>query len=239
MTDDPRFVLAFDTALMGCAAGLYDARSGTCVSRVEPMMRGQSERLVPMVQEVLAQAGQGFSAVDLLAVTVGPGAFTGLRLALSAARAWGLALRRPVAGVTTLAALAAQYYEDDSADAGAAVRILIETKRNDFYTQLFTAPGTAGAAEALSFAVLQERRDPPGTVMIGDAAARYAAACAEKPTVKAGFDMIDPAVVARLALAQYKAGLAAGLVTGMPEPLYLRGADVSESKRAVRTIAAD
>ena len=233
MTDAPRFILAFDTALMGCAAALYDAREDTAHKLCEPMLRGQSERLVPMVQDVLAMAGRDFTDIDLIAVTAGPGAFTGLRLALSAARAWGLSLERPVAGVTTLAVLAAMYY-----DTGAAtpVRILIETKRGDFYTQLWRREGAAGAAESLPLAAIKAQGDPADVVYIGDAAARYAAESGDAArTVTAGYELADPAVVARLGLHEWRMGR----VQGMPEPVYLRGADVSQSKQVQRRIAEE
>jgi tRNA threonylcarbamoyladenosine biosynthesis protein TsaB len=226
--------LAFDTALMGCAAALYDAQEDKAWSRSETMMRGQSERLVPMVQEIIAEAGQSFAAIDVVATTVGPGAFTGLRLGLSAARAWGLSLKRPVAGLTTLEVLAAMFYGGTD---GPPMRVLIETKRQDFYTQLYNEHGQeAGPAEAISFADIQARGDDPGTVYIGDAAERFAAQCVDKPIVRAGFEMIDPAVMARLAYARFTDGL---VPDGMPQPLYLRGADVSESKRVQRQIVKE
>jgi tRNA threonylcarbamoyladenosine biosynthesis protein TsaB len=228
-----RYILGFDTAMMGCSAALYDAAEKKSWARRTPMLRGQSEALVPMVQDVLAEAGRGFADIDLLAVTVGPGAFTGLRLALSAARAWGLSLDRPVAGVTTLEVLAAMLYGGTD---GPPARILIETKRDDFYTQLYDVHGrAAGAAEALSFADIQARRDAPGTVHIGDAVERYAALCAEKPVIRTGFELPDPAVIAQAGLRKFQAGLP----DGMPQPLYLRGADVTASKRVQRRIAEE
>lgn len=233
MTGEPRYILAFDTALMGCVASLYDAAQDRAWSLSEPMARGQAERLVPMAQEVVKRAGREFSDIDLVATTTGPGAFTGLRLALSAARAWGLSLERPVAGVTTLAVLASMFY-----DAGetAPVRILIETKRSDFYTQLWRRDGAASAAEAISLAAIQAQGDAADIVYIGDAAARFVEESGETARiVRPGFDLPDPALIARLALHEYRMGR----VKGMPEPVYLRGADVSESKRAQRRIAEE
>lgn len=231
MSEDPRYILAFDTALMGCAVALYDAADGRAWTLREPMARGQSERLVPMVQDVVAQAGRTFADIDLIVTTTGPGAFTGLRLALSAARAWGLSLERPVAGVTTLAVLAAMFY-----DAGetADIRVLIETKRNDFYTQIWRADGPAGAAESLPLAAIQAQGDATDIVYIGDAARRYVTDAAEAARiVRDGYELTDAAMIARLGLHEYRMGR----VRGMPEPLYLRGADVSQSKRAQRHIA--
>lgn len=234
MTIPVKKILAIDTALMGCAVAVWDVTDDSGHKLVEPMARGQSERLVPMAQEVMAIAGCGFPDLDLIAVTVGPGAFTGLRLGLSAARAWGLSLRRPVAGVDTLSVLAAMFY---GGTAGPPARVLIETKRNDFYTQLFDESGAAaGPAESIPFAAIRERGDPPGTVYVGDAAQRFAALCppGDDVIVRTGFELIDPVALARLAHDRFIAGLTG---QSMPEPLYLRGADVSQSKRIQRHIA--
>jgi tRNA threonylcarbamoyladenosine biosynthesis protein TsaB len=231
VSDDARYILAFDTALMGCAAALYDAAEGRAWTRREPMARGQSERLVPMVQEVIRDAGREFSDIDLIVTTTGPGAFTGLRLALSAARAWGLSLDRPVAGVTTLAVLAGMFYDTGET---APIRILIETKRNDFYTQLWRRDGVAGAAESLSLDAIQAQGDATDIVYIGDAASRFMQESGETGrAARAGYELADPAMIARLGLHEYRMGR----VKDMPAPLYLRGADVSQSKRAQRHIA--
>ncbi len=69
------------------------------------MARGQAERLAPMVREAVAAAGVAFSEIDRIAVTAGPGSFTGVRVGLSFARALALALNKPCLGVSTLEAL--------------------------------------------------------------------------------------------------------------------------------------
>lgn len=99
-------VLSIDTALKGCAAALW--RNGETVARIlEPMDKGQAERLAPLVAQLLADAGIGPAQLDRIAVTTGPGAFTGLRVGLAFARSFGLALERPVLGFSTLEVLAA------------------------------------------------------------------------------------------------------------------------------------
>ena len=104
MASDQPLILAFDTAAAHCAAVLV------CGARVratafEPMERGQAERLLPMVEEVLTDAGVGWADLDGLGVCTGPGNFTGLRVAVAAARGLALALGIPAVGVSRLEVL--------------------------------------------------------------------------------------------------------------------------------------
>ncbi|MDO1559290.1 tRNA (adenosine(37)-N6)-threonylcarbamoyltransferase complex dimerization subunit type 1 TsaB [Brevundimonas sp. 2R-24] len=99
-------LLAIDTALSACTAVvLADGRLAAV--RTEEMARGHQERLAPLVQEVMAEWGEGFTQLDRIGVTLGPGSFTGLRVGLAFAKGLALALDRPLVGVGTLEALAA------------------------------------------------------------------------------------------------------------------------------------
>jgi tRNA threonylcarbamoyladenosine biosynthesis protein TsaB len=101
-------ILAIDTALDACAAGVLDTDAGRLIAQEsEGMKRGHAEALMPLIARVIKASGIGFAGLDRIAVTTGPGSFTGLRVGLSAARGIALAADRPVVGVTTLTAYAA------------------------------------------------------------------------------------------------------------------------------------
>jgi len=98
-------VLAIDTALKACSVAVW-APDRSPVAASEPMERGHAERLAPMAAEVVEASGLAFADFDRIAVTTGPGSFTGVRVGLSFARALALALDRPCIGLSTLAAMA-------------------------------------------------------------------------------------------------------------------------------------
>jgi tRNA threonylcarbamoyladenosine biosynthesis protein TsaB len=101
-------ILAIDTALDACAAGVLDTDAGKLIAQQsESMKRGHAEALMPLIGRVIKALGVGFANLDRIAVTTGPGSFTGLRVGISAARGIALASEKPVVGVTTLAAYAA------------------------------------------------------------------------------------------------------------------------------------
>ncbi len=103
MPSDPT-ILAFDTSAAHCAAALL--RGGQIVVSVaEAMSRGQAERLMPLLEEVLAQAGCSWADLDAIGVGVGPGNFTGIRISVSAARGLALGLNVPAVGVSGFDAL--------------------------------------------------------------------------------------------------------------------------------------
>ena len=95
------------------------------------MSRGHAEALAPMVQRIMHQAGCPYSAVDRIAVTIGPGTFTGQRVGLAFARALGLALKKPVIGVTTLDVMAAEAIGGN--ESAAWVVASADAKRGEIY----------------------------------------------------------------------------------------------------------
>lgn len=222
-------VLALDTAMYGCSAALYSAEGGACFSEQTPMLRGQAEALVPMVQLVLDKAGADFAAIDLIVTTVGPGAFTGLRIGIAAAQGFGIALGKPVVGVTTLEVLAAMFFAKHRLETGQRLCVLIETKREDFYCQFFSPGGTEDSEPlALPGERIREMAAGQDTVYIGDAAGRFAQ---EGDTVIAGFELPDPCMIAARGFFRHQEG-----ATLAAAPLYLRDADVSKPNKERREI---
>jgi tRNA threonylcarbamoyladenosine biosynthesis protein TsaB len=101
-------ILAIDTALDACAAGVLDTEAGKLIAQESlGMKRGHAEALMPLIARVMKESGVAFASLDRVAVTTGPGSFTGLRVGLSAARGIALAANKPVVGLTTLTAYAA------------------------------------------------------------------------------------------------------------------------------------
>jgi tRNA threonylcarbamoyladenosine biosynthesis protein TsaB len=202
-------VLALDTCLAACQAALVRDGEPIAVAS-EPMTRGHQERLAPMLQAMLAQSGHGLDSVDRIAVTVGPGSFTGLRVGLAFAKGLGLALGKPVAGVASLEALAA------SAPSAGLCLALIDARRDQAYWQGFedgapvTPPQASGLADIVDWAVEAGR---PAR-LVGPGAELLAQRFPEAECTPLAAP--NPVAIARLA---------AGREPQAPTPLYLRTPD--------------
>ncbi|ACB94695.1 tRNA (adenosine(37)-N6)-threonylcarbamoyltransferase complex dimerization subunit type 1 TsaB [Beijerinckia indica] len=134
-------ILAIDTALPAVSACVLDTDDLNPESFESiPMERGHAEALLPLIDRVMARVEGGFASIDRVAVTVGPGSFTGLRVGIAAARAIGLACRVPVIGVSTLAALAAPLI---LADQPGMVGVAIDARHDQVYFAGFGADGRA------------------------------------------------------------------------------------------------
>ncbi|MGH6779280.1 MAG: tRNA (adenosine(37)-N6)-threonylcarbamoyltransferase complex dimerization subunit type 1 TsaB [Bradyrhizobium sp.] len=133
-------ILAIDTALDACAAAVLDTGTGKLIAREsQPMTRGHAEALMPMIARVMKDAALPFATLDRIAVTTGPGSFTGLRVGLSAARGIALAADRPVAGLTTLSAYAAPLLSEN---AGHPIVSAIDARHDQVYFQVVGGDGT-------------------------------------------------------------------------------------------------
>src|SRR3954451_3492240 len=131
-------VLAIDTALEACSAAVLDSGNGGVASESLAMVRGHAEALIPLIGRVMKQAAMAFSELDRIAVTTGPGSFTGLRVGISATRGIALSAGKPAVGLSTLAGLAAPLIaEDDSSNVVAAV----DARHDHVYLQVFGSGG--------------------------------------------------------------------------------------------------
>ena len=160
-------LLAIDTA--GPRLQLVLLRDDAVDALVEPMAQGQAERIFPAIDELLARNATTYADLTRLAVTTGPGSFTGLRIGLSAARGLGLALGIPVVGVPTLFAISLTGPSERFA-------VCLDAKRGEHYIQRFEAPGVPRDASTLAIIIdaPMERiiRDPQVPI---EALARFAA----------------------------------------------------------------
>src|SRR6201996_9685784 len=133
-------ILAIDTAMDACAACILDTEAGKLIAQEsQAMKRGHAEALMPLIARVVREAGIGFAGLDRIAVTTGPGSFTGLRVGLSAARGIALAAGKPVLGVTTLTAFAAPVV---SANAAQPVIAAIDARHDHVYVQAVAGDGS-------------------------------------------------------------------------------------------------
>src|SRR5450631_1579680 len=132
-------ILAIDTALDACAAAVLDIDAGRLIAREsQAMKRGHAEALMPLIARVIKTAGVAFAALDRIAVTTGPGSFTGLRVGLSAARGIALAANKPVVGLTTLTAYAAPVVSESGEH---PVISAIDARHDHVYFQVVSGNG--------------------------------------------------------------------------------------------------
>jgi tRNA threonylcarbamoyladenosine biosynthesis protein TsaB len=211
-------ILAADTALGACSAAVLD--DGKILAhRFEAMERGHAERLAPMVESVMREAGVPFAALDRLAVTTGPGTFTGQRVGLAFMRGLRVALKRPLIGVTTLQAIARQAMDETGARIGA---VLHDAKRGEFYFGVSEGGNERIAPTLLTLeAAIAELRKIAALddMVLAGTAAQAAFDALGDPSVKISATAQPDALwVARIALEKPETSHA-------PKPLYLRPSD--------------
>jgi tRNA threonylcarbamoyladenosine biosynthesis protein TsaB len=218
-------VLAIDTALEACSAAVLE-RGIITASETLPMARGHAEALMPLIARVMDLADIEFADLDRIAVTTGPGSFTGLRVGISATRGIALAAGKPAIGLSTLAAFGAPLIaEDDSTNVVAA----IDARHDHVYLQVFGAGGRTLVAPRIATLRDAIRAAMTGPArIIGTAAAQLAAAWpkgADQPLRVEQCRAPDIVWIARL-------GAAATEGYGPPKPLYLRPPDAQPQDAA-------
>ena len=207
-------ILAVDTALGACSVALLEGEQ-VLAHIFEPMDRGHAERLAPMVDEAMRAAGMEFSALTRLAVTVGPGTFTGQRVGLAFMRGLRLALKIPLAGTTTLDVMAMAAAAETGLTKAAAIH---DARRSEAYLLLKDAAEVLLQPVVLPFdeAVLRIRAFGPCALAGTGAAAAFETL---GPSVKlSSVRQPDALWVARQARMMPEPNT-------VPGPLYLRAPD--------------
>lgn len=207
-------ILAVDTALGACSVALLDGEA-VRAHIFEPMERGHAERLAPMVDEAMKQAGAEFSALDHLAVTIGPGTFTGQRVGLAFMRGLRLALHIPLIGVTTLEAMAMAAMAETGACKAASIH---DARRAEAYLLLRDGDATVQPPVVLPFEEAVTRIATFGPCALAGTGAKEAQEKLGAAYPLSAIRQPDALWVARLAQKQPAPDDA-------PGPLYLRAPD--------------
>jgi tRNA threonylcarbamoyladenosine biosynthesis protein TsaB len=216
-------ILAFDCAVSGLSAAVV--RGGTTLAQHREEGRGQAASLLPAIARVLAAADVERRAVSMIAVTVGPGSFTGVRVGLAAARGLALALGVPLAGIATTTALLAAAAPD-----GRLAVAAIDTHLGDW----FCALSDDGAPFVASTETLAARLAGRPCRIVGPQADALAPRLSDAVAQVA---LPDPRVMARLALADgIETWRLRNQAEGLPRPLYLRGVNVTSPDGTRRTV---
>jgi tRNA threonylcarbamoyladenosine biosynthesis protein TsaB len=215
-------ILAVDTALGACSVALLaDGRVAAHEHRA--MLRGHAEALAPMVEALMRESGIGFAALNRIAVTTGPGTFTGQRVGLAFARALGVALKTPVIGVTTLDCLAEEALTKQQVPWAIAAA---DARRGEIYLgarsrrgETLIAPELIGL-DSIGLRVAELAQSHGRAVVLAGTAAELVTPF----LATSGFQPSDSFV--RQPDALFVAKLAASAAPGpSPKPLYLRAPD--------------
>ena len=208
-------ILAVETCLGACSVALLEGEN-ILAHRWQAMERGHAEALAPMVQEVMR--GHDFASLGRLAVTVGPGTFTGQRVGLAFMRGLRLALGKPLTGITSLEAMAAAA----SAETGLARAASIhDARRAEAYLSL-AENGAATPPRVMAFAEAIEAIHAFGACALAGTGAPAAKENLGESFTLSAIRQPDALFVARLAATRLPSD-------APPAPLYLRAPDAKLS----------
>lgn len=213
-------ILAIDTSCGAVSVGILDSGAEDAIARhSEKMERGHAEALAPLIERLMAEVEGGFASLDRIAVTVGPGSFTGIRIGLAIARAMALALNIPVMGVSTLVAFAGPLLLDPQPSVIASA---VDARHGRLYLQLFEATGRPLAPPRVDGLREAARAIGQGPVRVAGNAARMLAV--EAARFGSNVDLVSNSEFPDI-LAVARIGLAAEPRELPPRPLYLKAPD--------------
>jgi len=223
-------ILALDTSMGVCSAALITRDDGArrVFARAERMARGHAEALMPMVDDIMQESGAAFGALDRIAATTGPGSFTGVRIAISAARGLALVTAAKLFGSDSLTVMAREAH-DLSVTGGAPFAVAVDARRGMLYLGLYDE-----AARRRDGPLLIAPDDAanllPGALRtaVGSGAARLAeAASARGLRVAAQLADLEPNAATLALLAEERGETVSAL-----RPLYLRPRDARPQTQA-------
>jgi len=210
-------ILALDTSMAACSVCVYDTDKSLVIGAKQQFIdRGQAEALAPMVQDTMKMAGVGFADLDRIAVTMGPGTFTGVRIGLAMARGLGLSLSIPIIGINSLAAIAANETSNTL-----PIVVAVDARAGEIYFASFDQAGLEVTAPAIvPLAEVQRFMPTHSAAILGTGA--------ELLLQKLGNDRHVRSDADDLPIAKNFVRLAATMPAPAlpPEPLYLRAPDV-------------
>jgi tRNA threonylcarbamoyladenosine biosynthesis protein TsaB len=211
-------ILAVDTALGACSAAILDDNK-VLAHRFVAMERGHAEAIAPMVDAAMRESGVTFAALDRLAVTTGPGTFTGQRVGLAFMRGLRVALKRPLIGITTLHAMCAAAMAEAATPFAAAIH---DARRGEAYLSVASALQTVLPASLVPLdnagAQISSLVHGEAPVALAGSAAEFVADRMHIATYVTSILQPDALWVARLAVL-------AAETSEAPHPLYLRAPD--------------
>ncbi len=213
-------LLALDTAANLCSVAVLDVDSGIVLAAVsEDIGKGHAERLMGVIENVIKKAEMDFSGIGKIAVSIGPGSFTGVRVGVATARGFALALKCPAVGISTLQALA---FDAAQLFPGRPVLSIIDARRDEVYAQFFGEDGSAESEPMVTaLALVMGRLTELGnTHVLSGSGAALINEKLDKP--------LDVARTTATGSIEAFARLGAISLAGgdAPKPLYLRGLDV-------------
>jgi tRNA threonylcarbamoyl adenosine modification protein YeaZ/ribosomal-protein-alanine acetyltransferase len=213
-------ILSLDTAMAACSVAVVDTdESLPLAAAFVAMERGHAEALAPMAADVLQAAGVTLSAIDRVAVTIGPGTFTGVRIGLSFAKGLALARGLPVIGIDSLSAIAANEHGD------APLLVVADARNGEVYAASFDAARQLVSGPRVTTAAGAVADMPEGSLVIGTAAQAVVAAT--------GRTDLRLSFAGALPVAANFAHRAAAVHPGAsPAPLYLRAPDAKPQASA-------
>ncbi|RCW87356.1 tRNA (adenosine(37)-N6)-threonylcarbamoyltransferase complex dimerization subunit type 1 TsaB [Phyllobacterium bourgognense] len=217
-------LLALDTAANLCSVAVLDVESGTILAASsEDIGKGHAERLMTAIEQVAATARISIADIGKIAVSIGPGSFTGVRVGVSTARGFALALKCPAVGISTLQALA---YDAAKQFSHRPILSIIDARRDELYAQFFGEDGSATSepmVTTLPLIVKQLEERGSEHVLAGSGAILIGKELDRPLDIAATTATGSIEAFARLGASRRDDGEA-------PRPLYLRGLDVKQQQ---------